>query len=810
MNPFYDPKDDANDIKKTDPNEILPPTHQQLAETMNLRNIINDAVRRNIYFVEGSDPSSMVPPSRPKLFSWFANLLASGKNVANSNIEDDDKVGSEIAIKGSDTITVPPAAAGSNEGGGIKSNWIDSAIMSRLESKPFTLAPKKVQREQLELISIEEDLSFPYGEHIRSWIAIEANHHKNGLIGISDTSLVLIADRSGTYEIVKELDLKTQICHFTTYQHWNQTSQASHAVVIVEIANQLLFISTGNDLSDLIIVWQWTIHSALDTLVYFKLESSDMILMVNSPLGVSISADIYKFDLESRQTWLVQKISLNNPCKSVAIINTHRELILCFAQNNTVQLYKCDQHADTTSFKFFSSIEANSVQTVTGFEMGGYSYLGTTGLEPKIFRYHRGNFVAQTILTHRWGMVEFLFPIPARTYRDDLILLVQHRIMMGTHSVSVVEALIWDGESFDVSLSVPCRMGEEIMDFGMTCLLDYDRDSGIDGLSVIQSGNSIAIIVPRIEAPSSMFRLTFQLTTFDSPVTTVVQNFENLSKHIEATTNYQNEIMSTATDALSRGLNVNQNDVTAAWNLSTVTAGRVIVNDGAEWKIDELWYGNDVWSEENVNIDDLWKTLQQLRNDVDVLEKEFSEKNSNSPIHRIVVPSVNGNFDMKTARILNEEHRSKRSESTDKHMHFDELNVKHVNVDFINDIPIDDMVFIENGVVNFGESLTVENLNVLNEVEVTSHHVETVGDGIEDRHFSEKIGENIHVTGDLIIDSINGIVWQDFVQQIIMRNLPNLITKLIIVGVSETLFRFRCSRNVVSLFRMSWQRTTWQ
>ncbi len=795
MNPFYDPTDEVNDIKK-DLNEIIPPTHQQLAETLNLRNIINNAVRTNTYAVGGSE--SNVSPKRPKPFSWFMNLLASqsSKNVASSNGDEDDELGSEKQINevGSDT-NLP---ANSNEADGIKSNLIDSAIIARLESKPFTISQKTVQREQLELISIEEASNFPYGQNVRSWITIESGaNHGNGLIGISSSSLVLIANRNETYEIVEELDLKSQIRCFTNYEYWNETSKSVHELIIVEIANQLLFISTRDDLSGMTIVWQWTIQSRLDTLIHFTYESSDILLMINAPHDIDfngISADIYKFDLQSRHTWLVQRISLNDSCKSVAVINTYRELILCFAQNNTVELHKTDQQENTRAFKYFSSIEAKDVQKVSGFQMGGFSYLGTTGVEPKIFRYHRGGFVPQTILSRRWGLVEFIFPIPARTYRDDLILLVQHRINMGTHTVTVVEALVWNGESFDVSLSVPCRINSEILSFGMTCLLDYDRDSGIDGLSIIQNGNSISLIVPRIEAPSSLFRLKFQLQSFDSPTTTVVKDFEITSKYIEETTKYQNEVMAAGTDALTHGLNVNRNDVNGMWNLSTVTAGSLIVNEAAVWKIDEIFIGNEKWMEDdlNANVADLWKILQQIKMDVDLLEQQFAEnpnvveRERNSPIHYVPVVA-NGKFD--TERIIKGERRTKRTDGTENHMKFKELNVKHIQVDYINDIPINDITFINNGILDSVNSLIVEDsLNVLNAVEVSSdRRMETVvGESItSDRHLSDKFtsADNVHLTGDVLVDLINGVVWQDFVHQIVMRNLPNLLDKLIVVGV---------------------------
>lgn len=800
MNPLYDPADDIDNIKKTvsELNEIPIPTHQQLAETHNIRNIINNAVRTNKYHV-GGDASSMTGPKKP-LWSWL-NFLKSGINLSSSNSEEDDVVGAEaINQEDADNNKTDTPHLSNNVVSDINANSIDSAVVSRLEQKPFSVPQKKVQREQLELISIEEDVTFPHGHNIRAWITIHAKAgDKNGLVGISNSSLVLIVEKNDVYEFVEELDLKTPIRCFTNYKHWNHTSKSVHGIVILEIENQLIFISTRDDLSGLEIIWQWTIHSSLHYLVYFTNEGADMTLMINEN---GLSADIYSFDLHLRHTWLIQKIPLSNPCKSVAVINTYKELVLCFAQNNTVELYKKDQHATSQIFKFFSTIETINVQTVSAFQMGGHSYLAITGLEPKIFRYYRGNFIAQTILSRSWGLVEIIFPIPARTYRDDLILLVQHRIMMGTHTVSVVEALIWDGEAFDVSLSVPCRIGENIMDFGMSCMLDYERDAGIDGLSIIQKGNKISLIVPRVDAPSSMFRLMFELKSYDNPDVAEQKDFKKMSKDIKAMTNFQNDILAKGNDALARGLrsNGNRNEIAGLWNLSTVTSDNLIISDGAVWKIDEIYFGSERISENdlNVNVANLMKILEVLKSNVEQLEKEatgnnFVELGPESQVPNIPAP-VNGKFDINDIRILQGERRKKRSGESERQMKVNSMNVKHINVGYINDIPIQDLVFIKDGVLSSVNSLVVENnLKVVNDVKLTSQHNETVGDGIEDKHLTEKLfgANNIHVNGDVSVDSINGVLWDDFVQQIVMRNLPNLLHELTVKGVCMPVFKLK-------------------
>ncbi|KAJ6633091.1 hypothetical protein Bhyg_15645, partial [Pseudolycoriella hygida] len=87
VNPLYDPKDDVDDKKKSDPNEILPPTHQQLSETFNLRNIINNAVRMNTYVVRGAE-ATIEQPKKP-ILPWLSFLLSAKNSVGSSNGADE-------------------------------------------------------------------------------------------------------------------------------------------------------------------------------------------------------------------------------------------------------------------------------------------------------------------------------------------------------------------------------------------------------------------------------------------------------------------------------------------------------------------------------------------------------------------------------------------------------------------------------------------------------------------------------------------------------------------------------------------------
>lgn len=300
-----------------------------------------------------------------------------------------------------------------------------------------------------------------------------------------------VTSSNDLYAVENEISFASEVNTIDVFTRWNLINQTAEGLVMVAIKQEIIFYRVSNDLKSLNEFWRINLNKEILHLKYFSLNNVDSVVFItrtgsNESL---VTADIYSFDYEKRGFWLIQYIVLKYVCSDIAILDTGREILLSFPQNNVVENYIYQNHDSVRSlFVQMESIESKSVRTVSSFSMGGYNYLAVGGFDAHILRYHRGKLQPQTMLSNSFGFVEQWFPIPARSHRDDLLLLVQHRVVYQTHSYSVLETLIWDGQAFDTIAYTPCRRGLYRNNFGITCMLDPERDSGIFGATIVQQG----------------------------------------------------------------------------------------------------------------------------------------------------------------------------------------------------------------------------------------------------------------------------------------------------------------------------------
>ena len=290
------------------------------------------------------------------------------------------------------------------------------------------------------------------------------------------------------------------------FKIWDDANENHQDLVIVATEHYLLWYQLKNEVLELI--WEITLHSHVLSTMQFIINDRNVLLLTT----IDGQARFYQFEIPSKQFWMIQMIQLEVPSSSISLIENKREDMVAFVQNSTVAIYKYkDSH-----FSLYRTIGAGNVTTISAFRIGGHSYLAVGGDEPKILRLLNGEFIPQTILSQTFGFVEAYLPILARTYRDDLILLVQHRLHSSTHSFPVLEALIWNGLAFDTASTVTCHVGDvlEPLD-GLICVLDYEREEGLSGATFIKNGKNISLIVPRHEAESGLFKVIF-LQNFNS------------------------------------------------------------------------------------------------------------------------------------------------------------------------------------------------------------------------------------------------------------------------------------------------------
>lgn len=763
--------DKLENVEKSKEGKKIEGSAKQLADTAHLRNQINEAIKQKSY-VHALHAKEKA--TKPKLSLDLLNLFSGEKEKTvgsnNPNSEEDEIVGAAKTKNSSSHLRkyIEDTLAKAMLSTPLVDNEPDQTVPNNATNA--NEIPLDFYRETLQVISIVEDSSFSLGEKILEWKTLQM-HISNGhaLIGRTTTDLILVIEVNGTYRLEHELNFPLPISAFLVFTKWNGISE--EGIIAVASEHQITFIRVTDALSQMEIIWKWNMYSTPKTMIYFQLNSKDTLLIINDLNDGGVSADIYIFDLDKRQSWLLQKIPLHSACSSVSFLDVHREYILCFAQNNTAELYH-QYHAEVDGFKHLQTLYAPRIQTLTTFTIGGISYLTLGGKMPEILRYTSGKFEAQTILPKAWGAVEYMIPIPARTYRDDLILLIQHRVQFGGgHSIPTLSALVWTGEAFDsTALAVPCYFQGVKYEEGISCMIDLHRDDGIFGSSIIQRGNNISLLVPREEAASGLFQLKFKLIKVGGSMVTAEPPRDALRETIQELLNYQNGIIAEAMEAVDNSIEFG-GEASEEWKINSMEVNELFIEDGFSAK--EIWFGDELWTEEDSEIDikALLGRLTDYQKQLDDIERSIeADRVGASVIKHVESPPANGQFSTDSIRII----RDKRStiESVSK------LNVKHLYVEFINDVPVESLVFLDNdGTLNLADTdLYMESeLKVLDKVQLPSNDYEVTA--------SETIN-SLYVTGNMNADTINGVVWTDFVSQLVLTNMTNSFDHLYVQGVS--------------------------
>lgn len=626
---------------------------------------------------------------------------------------------------------------------GIISNTVESYATGNGFDEPQVELSQV--RDTLAIESVTEDLQFKIKNQVVAWQTLKRNSREShALIGITNTSVLLVFEKNGVYTLRSEVPLLSTPTFFTTFTYWNQTQKSIDGIVIISVQHELFFLRVNEALDSMIFIWRWPTIQLITFIKHFVVDSADMLLLINDDsLGAS-SANIYRFDMNQHQFYLRESLNLKTETKSAAHIQNGHETFLCFPQKSHVAVYKYSGHR----FKYYSQISAANVTTLSAFEMGGHSYIAVGGNQPKILRYHRGAFHDQTILSQSWGYVEYFLPISARTYRDDLILLVQHRIDFVSHSIPILEALIWNGDAFDPALTIPCFISNRQSEIGLGCLLDAERELGIYGAAVIQRNKTISIVIPRHDAQSGLFDLKIKLLQAEY---TYNEHLLELFSEVYVLLGMRDEILNNAKEVVETFSSTNIAEITIAnQNLESIITHEADL--GETIPAEGVFYMGELITNDTVN--------------------EFV----------YLLAETQANID----KLLNTENREKRTVEDFEGIHqIQSVNVKNLLVDFINDIPVEEFIFIEDS-----------NLHLKGNVVLTQPiDVET----IEERQNDENLGvssndelmkeaaqstERLNVS-ETFFDEINGIVWRDFINEIVLKNMPNELDEIEISDVSN-------------------------
>lgn len=810
MNPNYKPKAEIDQIRDEMKSEArkISGTPEQMSDISKLRTEINSAVKTDKHAHTTDENrqkfgmNNKTKPTSPffDLFKFFMESRQKEQlNTKRLNLKERDEFVGMVATAFNSTLNQTEIDYIKSELSKFENskdsdslpkfmpNIVDSGVARKLKGKlhrqAATEQPTHLHRETLQLLSVSEDLSFYLGVNILAWKTVQAAK-RHVLVGITRNTIVLVLEQKGRYEMVQEMKFDSDISSFTVFMKWN--GKAMEGYVVVGIKMQLVFVRIDDTLRSMDIIWKWAIQQTVKTLTYFSLNGYDTLLLIHDSVddgNVFNSADIYRIDITLKYTWLLQKIPLTAPCKSVESIDVGRDYVIIFAQNNTAELYRyTDGRAKSMQrFMHFASIESPQIQTVSSFRIGGLSYIAIGGRRPLILRYYRGQFHAQTILSQSWGLVEYIVPIPARTYRDDLILFVQHRIELDSHSIPAIEALIWNGQAFETAaLSVPCMIGNVVIESGITCVLDFDRDEGIAGSSIIQRGTDISLLVPRLRAPSGLFHLQFKLVPTKYPqtlLTTENDPYEQLQKVLAE----QDKTVDEAEAATRNSISSEEGVVVADWSIDNLEVSELQIKENSNLHVEQLYIGDKLWTNEDSNVDIplLLASLEQYQLELNELEHSLKlEEIATKPI-KLINNNQNGQFDVKTLRVL-------REKRTTKSLDLDKVDVKQLNVEFINGVAVENFIFVDadNNLDLSGSAFHANDVKVSEKVHILPAAVEhEMLQGVEPRPIPDTV-KMLHITGDVIVDNINGVSLDEFISRIVMTTFDYSFKDIQIDGVS--------------------------
>lgn len=708
-------------------------------------------------------------------------------------------------------------------------------------------------RENLLIKSIREEPDFRLGEGVQQWKSLSIRENLTALFGKSPNSIVVLTGHNQSYErlklIVFDIPPHEQF-HFEVLTIFDAKQNQARHLIVAALATQLLWFEMfENHVKE---IHSWNFLKEIDSMVHFTHDGSEILLLITIDQEKRVQAEFIEFNVPDSEFWVIQAFRLPTCPPSVAYLDLGKEFVVAFAQQDNVTIFR-HQYTKHLRGKFtlFKTIEAANVSSVSGFRIGGYSYLAIGGDQPQILRYTDGNFAQQTILSQTFGFVEDYLPVVVRTYRDDLILLVQHRLELATHALEVVDALIWNGIAFESALSVPCQISSDPNANGFTCMLDLERDSGLLGATAIhhEKENGLYFVIPRSEAHSGLFKVSYAIVEAEDPLLKDIEQMKKSIEFISKMLDYEETVKKDIEEALRISVNPNNDFNFDGLQIDEIQADFLEFSGVVTLSTDIVEFLNSNWTQDDflVDLDQLEKTIQNDENRLKAIDAELNKLNRvnrqvqdpptplpNSPIHNVGSFAFNGQLDpksigdlMKMSKVQGGS-RQRRQIDPIEQSRVSSLTVKNIDVETINGIPADTLIFLTNGQlvvpdsnvtflnnvnaanvkmldngringVDFSdELLAVESINQANNLVFENLFVQSLEISVlnnipvDEQSLNEiqipldmmpnLTAKNVFISHDLNITTINGIMWEEFVAKLVPTHFHSSIEDLTVEG----------------------------
>lgn len=598
-------------------------------------------------------------------------------------------------------------------------------------------------REKLHITSIQEEAEFVIGSGVEQWKVLKLSFEETALIGRTFNGLQVAIGQNSTYQVIKTLIFEVPVDGLLlveTLRVYDSKLNRVRSLILVAVQGKLIWHELlNNDVQE---IFRWNLLNEIHSMILFTHDRNDVLLLSTIDESRKVQIEFIEFNVPDGEFWVVQAFKLPALPISMTHLDLGKDLIVAFAQLNKVSIYRYQftKH-QRGKFTLFKTIEAANVSTLCGFRIGGQSYLAIGGDEPQILRYFNGDFFKQTILSQSFGKVEKFLPITIRTYRDDLILLVQHRLDIETHSIAVVDALVWNGIAFDNALSVPCQISADPNANGFTCMLDLEREEGLFGAAFIHDDkhHRLDIVVPRHEVHSGLFRLNYEMVDAEDPLLKDMQQMRKSIELINKMLDYEDSVKKDVEDSLAKIVNP-KNDFrfqNLQW-IEEIDTDFLELDGNVQLDSDVVEFIDSTWTQEDflVNLDEIEKTIEADEQKLKAIDEELNKLNR---INRQVEPqgprnqpdseiknfgtfNYNGQLDLKTLRVLPQDARRPRRQTAPiEESRVKTLSVKNIDVKTINGISVDELVFLDDGQllmpdgnITFSGSVEADNVNLPN------------------------------------------------------------------------------------------------
>nr|XP_019548163.2 LOW QUALITY PROTEIN: uncharacterized protein LOC109418432 [Aedes albopictus] len=623
----------------------------------------------------------------------------------------------------------------------IDANIVNPGLINTLASVAKPLV-NDYSRDTLLIDSIREDINFTFGPNVTWWKTLELKkNEQHVIVGLSNDSIVILFEHFGEYKLQQEVLMETAPTAFEIITVWDSVAETPISCLIVATELQLIWYTMRPDTNfELTEEWRWPLYKMTTLIKGFKYRDIHMILLVGTHPNKhkSVSATLYEFNFERQQFWLLQRLDLAFPCSKVGLVRVGREFLVTFPQNDTAMIYTLEAGEKYRGrFNLIANYTSEMVQTVGAFQVGRYAYIAIGGRSPQIVRYANGVFTSQRIPMEAMETVEAYYEIPTPTYRDDLILLVQHKMLFSTHDLQRLDVFVWNGESFDLRSNIPCYVEDELMDNEVSCMLDLYRPTGIVGSAIILRGKKVSMIVPRYQTHSTLFNLHIELLSAEHPIRQKTQEMQDTIDAFTKIVQYQDEVISEGFAAIAEADQLYDVPLLTLQNcsLGTIHADLVIQDSHFNWPNGTIVVGSKIWSHRDtaVNVPAIAQEIEvetallsQLEQQLNYTVRRHNDSFSldlDQPLYvqgRVEVGGALVTDDL-YVRQLEEDPpllRVLRQTGDDsvKELRVKDLKVRHLNFETVNGIPASDLVFNTGEKIELANALIVDNVVVAQNV----------------------------------------------------------------------------------------------